>query len=89
MNWEQKIEQVAARARVENPPRVDVTDGVLGVLASGQLQSLTVTERLWMWLAAVSSAIAVPAAAAAFLLLYTRTSGPLNEIAEAISWAIQ
>jgi len=88
MNWEQKIERLAARARREHSPRVDVTCRVLGVLMTGQAQPLTVTERLWMWLAAVSSAVAVPAAAAAFLL-YTKSAEPLREIAEAISWAIQ
>jgi len=88
MNWEQKIEQLAARARDESPPCVDVACRVLGLLQAGQVQPLTVTERLWMWLAAVSSVIAVPAAAAAFIL-YTRSAGPLNQIAEAISWAIQ
>jgi len=88
MNWEQKIEQLAARARAECPPRVDVACSVLGILAAGQVQPLTVTERLWMWLAAAASAVAVPAATAAFVL-YHRSAQPLNEIAEAISWAIQ
>lgn len=88
MNWEQKIERLAARARDENPPRVDVTCGVLRILSAEEVQPLTVTERLWLWLAAASSAVAVPAAIAAFVL-YTRSAGPLNEIAEAISWAMQ
>ena len=88
MNWEQNIERLAARARQESLPRVDVTARVLGVLTAGGAEPLTVTERLWMWLAAVSSAVAVPAAAAA-ILLYTRSAQPLNEIAETIAWAIQ
>jgi len=88
MKWEQKIERLAARAREERPPRVDVTNSVLQMLTAGPVQPLTVAERFWMWLAAASSAIAVPAAVAAFLL-YARSTGPLNEIAEAISWAIQ
>ena len=88
MNWEEKIERLAARARAERTPRVDVTQSVLHTLAAGEAQPLTATERLWMWLAAAASAVAVPAAAAAFIL-YTRSAGPLNEIAEAISWAIQ
>jgi len=88
MNWEQKIEHLAARAQAEPTPRVDVIQSVLHILTAGQAQPLTATERLWMWLAAVTSAVAVPAAAAA-VILYVRSTGPLNEIAEAISWAIQ
>lgn len=88
MNWEQKIERLAARARDENPPRVDVACGVLGILAAGQPAPSGVAERLWMWLAAGASAVAVPTAIAAFVL-YTRTTQPLSEIAETIAWAIQ
>jgi hypothetical protein len=88
MNWEQKIERLAARAQAEQTPRVDVTQSVLHVLTAGEAQPLTAAERLWMWLAATASAVAVPAAVVAFVT-YTRTAGPLNEIAEAISWAIQ
>ena len=88
MNWEEKIERLAARAQAERTPRVDVTQSVLRILTAGEAQPLTAAERLWMWLAAATSAVAVPAAAAAFIL-YTRSAGPLNEIAEAISWAIQ
>jgi hypothetical protein len=87
MNWEQKIERLADRARAEHTPRVDVAQTVLHSLLAEQLQPLTMLERLWMWLAAVSTAIAVPAGVIAFFL-YTK-SNPLNEIAEAISWAIQ
>lgn len=88
MNWEQKIEQLAARAREERPPHVDVTNSVLAVLSAGQAQPLTMAERFWMWLAAASAAVAVPAAATA-IIFYTRSPQPLSEIAEAISWAIQ
>jgi hypothetical protein len=88
MNWEEKIERLAARAQAERTPRVDVTQSVLHILAAGEAQPLTAAERLWMWLAAAASAVAVPAATAA-LILYTRSAGPLNEIVEAISWAVQ
>ena len=88
MNWEEKLERLAARAQAERTPRVDVTQSVLHILAAGEAQPLTAAERLWMWLAAVASAVAVPAAATAFVL-YARSAGPLNEIAEAISWAVQ
>ncbi len=88
MNWEEKIERLAARAQAERTPRVDVTQRVLHILAAGEAQPVTAAERLWMWLAAAASAVAVPAATTAFIL-YTRSVGPLNEIVEAISWAVQ
>jgi hypothetical protein len=88
MNWEQKIERLAARAQAEQTPRVDVTQSVLHLLTAGPAEPLTAAERLWLWLAAATSAIAVPAVVAAFIL-YTRSASPLNEIVEAISWAVQ
>lgn len=88
MNWEQKIERIAARARAEEPPRIDVAYSVLGLLRTDQVQSATVAERFWMWLAVASSAVAVPAAAAA-ITVYVRSVEPLSELAEAISWAVQ
>lgn len=86
MTWEQRIERLAVQARAERPPKVDVAQSVLQMLAAGEVEPLTVAERFWMWLAAVSSAIAVPTAAIAFML-YARSVGPLSQIAEAISWA--
>jgi len=88
MNWEQRIERLAARARDERPPRVDVACGVLGILSGRRPAPLGVAERLWMWLAAGASAVAVPAAIAAFIF-YTHSAQPLSEIAEAIAWASQ
>jgi len=88
MNWEQKIERLAARAQAEPTPHVDVTQNVLHILTTGQAESLTAAERLWLWLAAGASAVAVPTAATAFVL-YTRSAGPLSEIAKAIAWAVQ
>jgi hypothetical protein len=88
MNWEQKIERLAARATAEETPRVDVTQRVLHSLTVEQASPLAMGERLWMWLAAVSAAIAVPAGAVA-LVVYTRSVDPLREIAEAISWAVR
>jgi hypothetical protein len=87
MNWE-RIERVAVRARAERPPKVDVAPSVIQMLTAGGVEPLTVPERFWMWLAAISSAVAVPTAAVAFML-YARSAGPLSQIAEAISWAAQ
>jgi hypothetical protein len=88
MSWESTIERLAARARSENPPRVDVSRSVLETLTAGQVEPLSAAERFWMWLAAVSSAVAIPTAVVVFTL-YARSAGPLNEIAEAISWAVK
>lgn len=85
MDWKQ-IERMALRAQAERPPQVDVAHSVIRILSAGRAEPLGVAERFWMWLAAVSSAVAVPAAAVAFLA-YARSAGPLSQIAEAISWA--
>ncbi|MEN6334400.1 MAG: hypothetical protein ABFE01_09075 [Phycisphaerales bacterium] len=88
MNWEEKIDRLAARARDERSPRVDVAGSVLGILSARKSAPSGVAERLWMWLAAGASAVAVPAAIAAFII-YTNSAQPLSEIAEAIAWAAQ
>ena len=88
MNWEQKFERLTERARSEVPPQVDVASGVLRILCGGQAQPVAVTERFWMWLAAVSSAVAVPAAVFA-VTTYMQSAGPLAEVAEAVSWVAQ
>jgi hypothetical protein len=87
MNWEDKIEMVAARARAEQPPHVNVAPAVLRILTSGQAGPLTVGERFWIWLAAGASAVAVPAAAIA-ISVYNAGAGPLREVMNSISWAI-
>jgi len=88
MNWEEKIRYLAARARQEAPPEVNVAPKVLRILAGSRAQPVAAYERLWMWLAAVSSAVAVPAAVFALTTYFTR-SEPLLEISNAISWVMQ
>ena len=87
MNWEDRIEMLAARARFEQPPQVNVAPEVLRILTSGEAVPLTAGERLWMWLAAGASAVAVPAAAIA-ISMYNAGTGPLREVMNSISWAI-
>jgi hypothetical protein len=87
MNWEKRIEILARRARSERPPQVDVAQSVLSLLASGQAEPITVAERLWMWLAAASAAVAVPAAVIA-VTLYNASSGPLPELVDSIAWVM-
>lgn len=87
MNWEKRIEILAGRARVEQPPQVDVAHSVLCILRSGRAAPIAVSERLWMWLAAASAAVAVPVAAIA-VVLYHASSGPLPELFDSIAWVM-
>ena len=87
MNWERRIEHLAARARSEAPPRVDVTHSVLGMLDAAHMGPISLSERLWVWLAAVSTAVAVPAAIVAGVL-YRSATGPLREIVDSIFGAM-
>lgn len=89
MNWQQKIEILAVRARAEEPPHVDVASDVMRILMSDQAQPYSVAERLWMWLAAGAAAVAVPAAVVAIMAYNAATTpGPLREIVDSIAWAI-
>ncbi len=87
MSWEEKFMLLAARARTEEVPQVNVVPEVLTLLSSGQAEPLTVAENLGMWLAAGASAVAVPAAGVA-LSVYNASMGPLREIVNSISWAM-
>ncbi len=87
MMWEKKLERLAARARAEEYPHVNVASDVLGILMSGEAEPLTVAESFWMWLAAGASALAVPAAAVA-VAMYNAGTGPLREIVNSVSWAM-
>jgi len=87
MNVEERFKALAARARDETVPAVDVTAGVLAILSAGKGQATFASERPWMWLAAVSSAAA--AACALFVIVANYMwSDPLTEIVQAISWAM-
>ena len=88
MNLEERIRLLAARARAESPPKVNVAASVLGILSAEQQDSVPLSERPLMWLAAVSSAVAVPAAAAA-IAVYLKSADPLMQVAQSISWAVQ
>jgi len=87
MDWEKKFELLANRARGEMTPDVDVSHQVISVLSSGQAVPLTVSERLWMWLAAGASAVAGAAAVVA-ISVYNASSGPFREMIDSISWAM-
>jgi len=84
MNSKSRFETLLAQARGETPPQVDVAADVLMILASGR-----VSDKPLLWLAALSSAIAIPAAVVAGVIMYNAWADPLIELSEAISWVMQ
>jgi hypothetical protein len=89
MNWEQRIEILAARARAEETPHVDVASRVMRILTADEVEPYSLAERLWMWLAAGAAAVAVPAAFVALTAYNAATQGgPLRELFNSIAWAV-
>ena len=88
MKNENLFEALSARARSESPPSVDVAGRVIARLNAEQSRIEQLTEKPLLWLAAVSSAFAVPAVVIA-IMVYNASTGPLYEISQAISWVAQ
>jgi hypothetical protein len=88
MRVEELFKILAARARAEIPPEVDVTQSVLGILTGMRTEPVVVLERPWKWLAALSSATAGAIVVITIIIYYT-FSEPLVEITNAISWVAQ
>jgi hypothetical protein len=88
MKNENLLEALSARARNESPPTVDVADQVIARLHAEQNLIERITEKPLLWLAAVSSALAVPAVVIA-IMVYNASTGPLYEFSRAISWVAQ
>lgn len=82
------FEALAARARSESPPSVDVSGRVIAILSAEQNRIERMTEKPLLWLAAASSAFAVPVVVAA-IMVYNTSTGPLYEISQAIAWVVQ
>jgi hypothetical protein len=74
-------------AAKEQPPQVNVTEKVIATLTARDKQLERIWERPLMWIAALSSAAAVPFAALA-VFLHNIWTGPLYEISKAISWVM-
>lgn len=85
---ENRFEALTARARSESPPAVDVAGRVIAILAAERKRLDRASERPLMWLAAFSSAVAVPAVVAA-IVVYNAWADPLLEISQAIAWVTQ
>ncbi len=88
MRNEDRFEILAARARGETPPGVDVVGRVIAILTAEQDRLDRITERPLMWVAVFSSAAAIPAAVLAIVAYYTWVD-PLFEISQAIAWVMQ
>jgi hypothetical protein len=88
MKNESRFQSLVSRARNEAPPHVDVAGRVIAILSAGQVRPEPVSDRPLMWLAAISSAVAVPAAVLA-IIVYNNSVGPLFELSQAISWVTQ
>ena len=86
MNNKEKFQILTERAFNDAAPTVDVAGNVMAILADRHTRP-DFSDRPLMWVAALSSAVAVPAAAlAAFMYIW---SGPLTELAKSISWVTQ
>jgi hypothetical protein len=75
------------RAQSESPPRVYVAEKAIAVIAASEIRTDWFWDRPLMWVAALSSAAAVPVVIMA-ILLHNLWIGPLFEISQAISWAM-
>lgn len=82
------FQELTTRARSEAPPSVDVAGRVIAVLAAEHDQLEHISDRPLMWLAAFSSAVAVPVVTLA-IVVYNTWVGPLFEISRAIAWVTQ
>lgn len=89
MKWEQRIEILAARAKAEETPHVDVASDVMRILMTNEVEPYSLAERVWMWLAAGAAAVAVPAGFVAVMAYNAATKGgPLRELFNSVAWAM-
>lgn len=88
MKNESRFEALTTRARSEAPPCVDVAGRVIAILAAERVRLERISDRPLMWLAAFSSAVAVPLVVLA-IVVYNTWAGPLFEISQAIAWVTQ
>ena len=86
MNEEEWIRKLAARARMETPPQVDVAARVLTALHSKR-QEQTADEKPFLWVGAFAIASAVAIAIQAFSALDAWIN-PVWEILSAMTWGM-
>jgi hypothetical protein len=88
MKNEDRFQWLVNQAHSEAPPSVDVASRVISILSAGRARPGSVSDKPLLWLAAISSAVAVPAAVLA-VIVYNNWVGPLFELSQAISWVTQ
>lgn len=88
INFNDQLKMLAARARGESSPRVDVSGRVIAVLATERKRFDHVSEKSLMWVAVLSSALAASVMVIA-MISYFLQANPLAEITETISWVMQ
>jgi hypothetical protein len=88
MNFEKQLEKLAALARGEQAPQINIAHKVLGAISYQAARYGATSERQLMWVAVVSSAVAAMVVVAAVAAYYNVTD-PITEISQTISWVIQ
>jgi len=78
---------LVTRAAKEKSPQVNIAEKVIVTLTAQDKQLERIWERPLMWIAALSSAVAVPFVGLA-VFLHNIWTGPLYEISKAISWVM-
>ncbi len=78
---------LCAKAQTEDIPKVNIADRTIAFIASNEIQTQWFWDKPLMWVAALSSAIAVPFVVLAFWL-HNVWLEPLYEISQVISWAM-
>jgi hypothetical protein len=87
MTPHEKIMKLAAVARREQAPVIDVTTRVGAILAELPSQPMLVTARPLAWMAAAASVAAVVAVVAA--LQFGQTTDSITEMTNSIAWVIR
>jgi hypothetical protein len=87
MTPEERLMQLAASARREVPPAVDVTARVTAMLDGLPAQAAVISTRPLAWLAAASSIAAAIAVVAA--IQFSGTEDSITEITNSIAWVIR
>jgi hypothetical protein len=87
VNIDKHLQSLAARAREEQVTAADVTRRVIALLRADPTQPIYALERPLIWMAGLSSALAVSAVVAALVFTFGGPVDPLNEMMETVSWA--
>jgi hypothetical protein len=87
VNIEKHLKYLAERARGERVSGADVSDRVVRLLCTDPVQPVYTLERPLIWMAGLSSVLAVSAVLAALVFYFGGSVDPLNEMMETVSWA--